>query len=389
MRRLLLAAMAALLLTVQGCGNSKDIQSLAYVTAIGLDFKDGKYIAYVQVLNFINIARSDAVELGKPVPIWIGRGDGETISGAIAETNATSQSRLFWGHVKAVVVTEAVMKRGLSGLSSSLLRDRQARYTLLVYGTKERMEDILTQKSIFNLSPLDTMMYTAVQLNTQKAYLLPVYANKAFAYLNEPGAGGMIPEIGIQNRTWHEDYKKKPMFIIRGAFFFDGYKYKNHMAMEPLKGMRWRDEKLDLTPLKLLRNDRPSAVVMLGHPKFAIKTRFEQGKPRFDVSIRTTGFIAEQIQPASIQQLQKEAALAVVKEVQNTYRLAAAEKTDCYRLQLELYRKHPRPFRQLAEAGSFFLDEDSLASVKVKVYIRTTGKFKGSVYSEKQDGKET
>lgn len=388
MRKLLLGILAALLLSVQGCGNSKDIQSLAYVSALGLDYKNGKYVAYVQVLNFSNIARSEAVTLGEEVPIWIGRGDGETISGAIAETNATSQSRLFWGHVKAVIVTENFMKRGLSGLTSSLLRDRQARYTVLFYGTKEKMEDILTQKSIFNLSPLDTMMFTAVQMNTQKAYILPVNANKAFAYLNEPGGAGMLPEIGIYRHTWHEDYKKKPMFIIKGAFFFEGYKYKNHMAMEPLKGIRWRDEKLDLTPLKLLKNGRPSAVLMLGHPRFSIKIRVEQGKPRYDVKIKTTGYISEQIQKATIQDLQNEDAIAIRKEVQNTFAIATAEKTDCFRLQLELYRKHPELFRQLMRQGPFFLESDSLASVEPDVYIRTTGKFKGSVYSDKEDGDE-
>ncbi|SDT50595.1 germination protein, Ger(x)C family [Paenibacillaceae bacterium GAS479] len=387
MKRLLMFVVVVLTYVfIQGCANSRDIQSMAYVTAIGLDYQDGKYQAYVQVLNFSNVARSEAVELGKSVPIWIGRGQGETISGAIAETNATSQSRLFWGHVKAVIVTKNVMRQGLSGLNSALIRDSQARYTVLFYGTEEKLEDILIQKSMFNLSPLDTMIFTAVQLNTQKAYILPMNANEAYAYLNEPGGAGMLPEIGINRDTWYEDKTSRPMFIIRGAYFFNGYELQSHMLMLPLKGMRWRDSKLDVTPVQLTENGKPAAVLMLGHPKFNIKLRMERGVPRYDITINTDGYLGELIQQNSVQELQAMAASVIEQEVMNTYKSALSKRTDCYRLQLELYRRYPGIFRELTSNSSFFLDENSIASLKVKVFLRTTGKFKGKFYTEEKDG---
>ncbi|MCM3745784.1 Ger(x)C family spore germination protein [Paenibacillus pasadenensis] len=385
MRRLLLLLLTVALAVslLPGCSNSRDIQSLAYVSAIGLDYQDGKYQAYVQVLNFSNIASSETVMLGKPVPVWIGRGVGETISGALAETNATSQSRLFWGHVKAVIVTERMMERGVYGLISSLVRDRQGRYTALFYGTRENLEEIMVQKSIFNLSPLDTMMFTAVQLNTQKAYILPMKANEAFAYLNEPGGSGMLPEIGLNRKTWHEDRESKPMFIIKGAFFFDDHELQSRMSMEQLKGMRWRDRKLDVTPLKVNSNGRAAAVLMLGRPDFKIKVRFKDGQPKYDISIKTYGYLSDLIQYESVPKLQQLAQEAIKQEVLRTYKLALANKSDCYRLQLSLYRRYPRTFNQLTKNSSFTLDEQSISSVKVKVFLRTTGKFKGNVYSEK------
>ncbi|SFK13254.1 hypothetical protein SAMN05518846_1099 [Brevibacillus centrosporus] len=73
--RIFVHSLLVLLFFLSGCGNSRDIQNLAYVTALGVDYVNGKYVSYVQVLNFSNIARSVDSVLGKPVPIWIGVGD--------------------------------------------------------------------------------------------------------------------------------------------------------------------------------------------------------------------------------------------------------------------------------------------------------------------------
>ncbi|SFK13293.1 hypothetical protein SAMN05518846_10910 [Brevibacillus centrosporus] len=79
------------------------------------------------------------------------------------------------------------MKQGVAEICSTLNRNREIRYNILVYGTKDNLTDILTQKSIFNLSPLDTIMFTGVQMSSQKSFLVPLNGNHAIANLHEKG----------------------------------------------------------------------------------------------------------------------------------------------------------------------------------------------------------
>lgn len=220
--RLLIGKMLVCLLSLgllASCANSRDIQSLAYVTAIGIDYENGEYKTYIQVLNFSNIARSENTQLGKKVPIWIGTGHGKTLALSLADTNATSQFPLFWGHLKAVVLSENVMKMGSKETYSTLNRHNEVRYNVLVFGTKEKMEDVLTQRSMFNLSPLDTIMYTSTQARTQSPYIMASYGNRLIANMNEPGNSFYMPAIKINRNAWLEDETKRGMFELGGAYF--------------------------------------------------------------------------------------------------------------------------------------------------------------------------
>lgn len=144
---------AGLLLLSPGCSDSKPIQNMAYVTAIGLDYKDGHFITYAQVLNFLNVAKSESNEIGKNIPVWIGRGTGKTVTESLSSLSETSQIRMFWGHVKVVVVDEELLKSQAIVRQSyeAINRYREVRYNILLYSTKTPMVDIFKQKSIFNL----------------------------------------------------------------------------------------------------------------------------------------------------------------------------------------------------------------------------------------------
>lgn len=54
-----LAAGVVVLISQTGCWDMKTIQDTNYMTAIGFDFKDGKYIVYGQMLDFASVAKQE------------------------------------------------------------------------------------------------------------------------------------------------------------------------------------------------------------------------------------------------------------------------------------------------------------------------------------------
>ncbi|MNO27167.1 hypothetical protein D3C76_170360 [compost metagenome] len=377
--QILKTALVFTMLFVQGCDNSRDIQNLAYVTSLGIDYVNGKYVSYVQVLNFTNIARSENVQLGKEVPIWIGVGDGQTVAGSLTEINSTSQFPLFWGHLKSVVMTENVLNKDVAEVYSTLNRHPEVRYNLLVYGTKDKLADILTQKSLFNLSPLDTIMFTEEQMSSQKSFILPINGNHGIANLNEKGNPGFIPSIAISTKNWKEDKKEKGMFTISGAYFFENSRLNSWVSISDLKGMRWIDRKLDKTPLLVNpeHEEHPGKVIMFSHPVFKAVPRVKDNSVIYDITLKVKGTVVEQFEEIPTSRLEQQAAKAIEKELRSTFETGLSKQCDPYQLRERLYRKSSKLFNRLTKNKPFFLDKNSLGSIKIDVKIISTGKIKG------------
>ncbi|ACT04678.1 Ger(x)C family spore germination protein [Paenibacillus sp. JDR-2] len=377
--RLIIGRMLVCLLVVgflPSCANSRDIQNMAYVTALGVDYVNGEYKTYVQVLNFSNIARSENTSLGQKVPIWIGTGHGETLALSLADTNETSQFPLFWGHLKAVVLSENLMRRGGKETYATLNRHYEVRYNVLVFGTKEKMEDILTQKSIFNLSPLDTIMYTSVQNRSQSPYVIASYGNRLIANMNEPGNSLYIPSISINKHTWLEEKAGRGMFEMNGAYFFDKGRIVNWMSLEELKGLRWATEKINRTTLQVPLEDGHKGAILFAHPWMKVIPKVQSnGDVKFDLKVTAKGTIRDS-ENATIAEMEKQAEKAIVAEIRETYLMGLAKHCDPFKLEETLYRERPRLFHQLTKGGFFFLNEHSLGRVQVTVKIASTGKYK-------------
>lgn len=369
------AALAFLpLFAAVGCWGSKDIQNQAYATAIGLDYNNGQFSAYVQVLNFGNVARSENMEPGKEVPVWIGHAEGGLISEALNKLHFTSQFPLYWGHTQVVIVTERFLRdAGIREAIRAINRYREVRYNIFLYGTREKLTDLFVQKSIFNLSPLDTIM--AMPKQARK----PMTGNRFISKLDEAGSPAMLPSIRIDNEVWKEDKKRKPMLRIDGGYFFTNGNLTSWMSEEELSGGKWTRGLLHETSIKVPAKKPYVASVMVTKSVLSIKPRYQSGRPTFHIKVRAIGFVVELLEDESVRTLEKLSADVIRKQVHETFLKGVANRCDPFGLQQSFYRKFPREWRALGGEEEFQLKPDSIVSFDVKVKLNSTGKYKGRV----------
>lgn len=368
------------LLLMTGCWNSKDPQNMAYVTAIGLDYEDGKYITYAQILNFSNVAKSEKAELGKNVPVWIGKGEGITVTESFNNIYSTSQLRVFWGHVKSVVCSERFLKKGarIKEAYDMANRYREIRYNVLFYGTKEPIRDIFSQKSLLNLSPLDTILDTPSQAYSQRSFILPMYGYKVLAQFNEAAESAMMPSISIDKTSWTEDQKSRPMFKIDGVYYFHQKTMAAWLSETDLKGYRFLQKKLQRTPINVPDNNNPDAALVLIKPKQRIEPVIRDGKVYYNISLVIQAYLDELVRDMSKKELEKKAAQVIRDQIRTTYNKGLRQKVDVLRLGEHLYRKDPKSWHE-QYGGEFALDEHSLDKIDVTVKLLHTGKYKGRV----------
>ncbi|WP_158593874.1 Ger(x)C family spore germination C-terminal domain-containing protein [Cohnella faecalis] len=120
-----------------------------------------------------------------------------------------------------------------------------------------------------------------------------------------------------------------------------------------------------------------AASVALISSRFRVLPTVRNGTVKFDIRAKLTGYIIELNKNESVALLGKEAAEVIKNDLLNTYRYGLKAKCDPYFLRHALYRDYPRIYRKLIAEEPFFLKEDSLGKVEVKVELTNTGKYKG------------
>ncbi|OAB40200.1 Ger(x)C family spore germination protein [Paenibacillus antarcticus] len=377
LKRLLISVLA--LAVLSGCWDSKEIENMAYVTALGFDYEDGKYKAYAQVLNFSNIAKNESAETGKNVPTWIGQGEGHTISESVDSLYATAQQRVFWGHVRTIVCSENLLKQAtkIQDVYSAVNRYREIRYNILVYGTKEPIAKLFAIKSLLNYSPIESILSTPEQVFKQFSIIKPVYGYKFIANSTEGSGSCILPSLSIDKKTWLEDAKKIPLLRMNGAYMLRNLKLLGWLSEEDLKGARWLERGINRVPTNVPDTEDPKANVVIIKPHNAITSKVVDGKVQYNVKVSVEAYLNELLEPLSSATIKKETAKVIVAQIRSTYMKGLAIKSDVLNLEDSLYRSNNKKWKELHQhEDTFLLTEDSLQDIEVKVHIIHAGKYK-------------
>ncbi|WP_394218820.1 hypothetical protein [Halobacillus trueperi] len=79
------------LILLTGCGDVKEIQDLNYATAIGTDYKDNKYVTYVQMISLNTLSNTEGSGSSSP-EIMVSETSASTFSDALFEVYEGSLS---------------------------------------------------------------------------------------------------------------------------------------------------------------------------------------------------------------------------------------------------------------------------------------------------------
>jgi len=257
-------------------------------------------------------------------------------------------------------------------------RYREIRYNILLYGTKEPLRDIFVEKSLFNLSPLETLLDTPNQMYSQRSYILPMYGYKIIAHFNEPAESAMLPSLSLENGSWTEDHKPKRMFNIDGAYYFKHNSMVGWLSEKDLEGYRWLQKKLERSPINIPNDARPAAALVMIKPKPHIYPVLKNGKIYYNIRLSIKAYVDEMVRDLKKEEIEEQAAQVIRNEIRETYNKGLRINVDVLQLGEQLYRNHPKVWRQQSD-GEFALTPESLDRIDVKVKLLHTGKYKDRV----------
>ncbi|WP_158282189.1 Ger(x)C family spore germination protein [Salipaludibacillus keqinensis] len=361
-----------LFLFLTGCLNANEIERMYYVHGVGLDYVDEKYEVYIQIMNFSTMAK-EVEPTGETAETVVAKGVGSTPVKAIHELYRSTPQRIYWGHLSAVVFTEAALNTGMTELLDDFLRFNEIRYTPWVFSTKSNIDDILTVSPFLEASPVLGTLGNPTDGYSQSSYVAPKRKHRFILELNEPGKSANIPCLTVEER-WHSHDGQHPTLNILGVSSLFGEEYRGTLQGGDMYGLRWMQEETQRTPVQIKKEDESFAVVMMKNPEHKITSTIENGQVFFTIEVKVSGGILEMDKQQSLDFIKKEATKTIENEIRMTYEKGLENKADIYHFSNELFKKDPKAWHKLTEEEELSLTKESLKDINVQAEIIHSGK---------------
>mgnify|MGYP001258069542 CR=1 FL=1 len=349
-----------------GCWDLKDPQDINYFTAIGFDYVNGRFIVYVQMLDFASVASPANEKPTENIPVWTGRGIGDTASSAFNDLYESAQLRVFYGHVNAILFTENMMKHGLDNIFDLISRNHELRYTPWVFGTKDSMQEVLSTSTFFNMSPLTSYLHQPQDIYKQKSFIPPVMLREFISNYREPAKTAFLPSITLIENDWKADLKPVTMLDRNGVFTFHDSQYNGDFIVPELMGLRFVTEQTERTPLVVRDDETIYTEIAMRNPKVKITPLVQGDRVTFRLETSLDGNVVEVIQELPETEIEKLAEEHVYEEIMSTFEKSIAKGVDIYQLEHALYHQKTNDWKRLAKDGHFQIERDSLDLVSAE-----------------------
>ncbi|WP_082361258.1 Ger(x)C family spore germination protein [Bacillus sp. FJAT-28004] len=360
--------MSALL---QGCWDEVNLQDVSYISAFGIDYIDGHYEIYGQTIKFGLIAKTESLQ-PDPNPVWIGKGEGDTVLLAVNDLARSGQTILSLEHLKTVIVQERAMIK-INDIMDGLNRQRASRYTSLIFGTKAPIEKIFTSDTFFDQSPLNSIMYMPGPLDSQRSFIRPYAMQLAVQTLNEPAMLTTLPALNANQEYWKRKKQALQIQLIEGIFVFKDHQYLGYLTETEASGLRWVDPEFKHFMLKAEGKQGKSAISITSS-KSRLQASFKEGKPYFALKVRLEGNVAEMDGSMQEQEIVSSIETRIKQEIENTFRIGLTKKIGFFHLEHHLYRYH-QAFWQQACKGTNWLPKPDQLKIEVDFQLIHTGNF--------------
>ncbi len=368
MKSWFICIVSCLLLT--SCSGLKNIQDLTYIVAIGLDYdKESKeYTAYLQGLSFANVGKQEGGKPSEPVPIFVASAKGETLNLAVSNLYKMSEPPLFFGHVKTLILTQAIVENKFNEVMKEIGRNRSLRPTLRIITTSEDMQDILNVKALFNYPAVYTVLYKKNQYELAQNEIKPTMLMFFLREFHEPMGMAKIPTVSIDKESWKAD-GPYPILYFDGYSVFQQQKYIQNLPFKDAVYINWLREKHVAMNQKVELDGSLIAVVKLSTPKVQVNYEDNLSAPVFSLNVSVEADLLEKLKEVPIKKVKEIIQKDIETKVRELYVSGVEKRIDVLNLGEKWYRANPKKYKELETTNRFYLEKNSLKNVKVSVKI--------------------
>jgi len=349
MKKILILITVVLLLT--GCYDNIELDDLAIITGVGIDYKDDEFYLTYEILSDTKTEENTAL-LSYTVS-----GSGKSISEAFINTNYKVSKKSYFAHLKVVVISEEIINGHFNEITDYILRDTNIRSEFkLVVANGTTPEEILKNNSknnpvaseiIVNLIDNEKYNNNLVIGETFKEIVSKIISNNYDVILNTVSIKDK--EIAINNSFIFRKYNYQATLTKQDSTLFN-MMTKNIISMEFDK--YYDDKNVTIT---ITSSDTS---IDVSADKISINTNLEgkvlENNANFDLT-----------NPDSYEKLNKDFSKIIEKDIKKFIELLQENKSDILGFQEIYYKKTRKDNKDLWQVADI--------EVNVNLKVNTKG----------------
>lgn len=263
MKKILIIILTLLLCT--GCFDYKEINDLAIINAIGVDYEDDEYIITLEILN-------DQIDKdSSKITSYTKVGHGKNLTSAIENAADKLSKQLIFNHIKLMILSKSIIEEKFENIVDLFLRNTYFRENFYVISaTKNKPETLLNHTTneapIASTAITDTLESIRYSSNTNVLKKFDEMVEEVITY----GIDTCFSNITLKDNE----------FIVDGMSIFNNYSYKSNLSNEYVK----------IYNLLIDNFDRPTYTI--NYDNLSFTTAINNGKINAEInngSINVTG----------------------------------------------------------------------------------------------------
>ena len=263
MKKILIIILTLLLCT--GCFDYKEINDLAIINAIGVDYENDEYVITLEILN-------DQIDKdSSKITSYTKVGHGKNLTSAIENAADKLSKQLIFNHIKLMILSKSIIEEKLENIIDLFLRNTYFRENFYVISaTKNKPETLLNHTTneapIASTAITDTLESIRYSSNTNVLKKFDEMVEEVITY----GIDTCFSNITLKDNE----------FIVDWMSIFNNYSYKSNLSNEYVK----------IYNLLIDNFDRPTYTI--NYDNLSFTTAINNGKINAEInngSINVTG----------------------------------------------------------------------------------------------------
>jgi len=350
-----------------GCWNRREIETLGFVIAVGIDPSQKGFLVSTQVANTAVLTKQGVTNAPN---FFVYSDAGKTVFDAVRTATHSSPNKLFWSHTKVLVVGEELARKGLKPALDFFARDAEERRNFLLAVTPQSGKDIVSADVKTTTIPAVTLseLLEAYKYSSQTAYInLNDYLREQHTTISS-----LLPEVRlVKNQGAKVGYKVYRAAVIKKN------KFISYLTRKETRGALWvlgkvKSGIVDTKCLGKSKNSEERIAFETYKSDAKVKAQKKSGKYMISVDIKEQGNIAEasctknEIDPKKVKKMEKMKAEAIKKEIKASLKKAQELNADYFGFGEVIHRSFPKDWKKIEKQW-----DKIFPTLKVKIKVES------------------
>ncbi|PJI06665.1 MULTISPECIES: Ger(x)C family spore germination protein [Clostridium] len=369
MRKIALGLIIVFSLLQTGCWNAREINELAFVLSVGIDKTDDGFKVTAQIASPETYSKtSSGSGTGKAKPFWIVSSKGKTVFEAIRNMAAKSSRRIFWSHIKIILIGEQLARSNTLEIFDFFTRNPELRLRTLVAVTPGEAEKVLEIEPVMEKDPAISLE-KIIETNNLTGKSYSIMLKDFLEDCIDPYVSPVTSRIIVDKSNSQTAVKTS------GAYVFKGTKLYNPLNEEETRGLLWIKNKMNGSIMVVsCPYDHQPVTLEIKSAKSSIKSYVKNGVPHFTIKVKVSAIITEQgcstnfNDQKKLRELERALEMSISSDMQYTVAASKDMQIDFLGLSRILHTQHKNEWHQISSKwDKLFEKSDTNLVVKVDI----------------------